>query len=112
MRAGLLRHRVILQRATMTRDEAGQEIADWQPYATVWAEAEPLRGRELLAAQQAQAEVTTRFRIRYRPDVLPTDRVVWDGAVYAITSPPIDWRGRRMLLELMCASGLREETAA
>jgi SPP1 family predicted phage head-tail adaptor len=112
MRAGLLRHRITLQRATTTRDEAGQTIKAWADYATEWAEHEPLRGRELILAQAEQAETTDRFRLRYRNDVLASDRVVHEGVVYEITAPPINWRGRKMLLELMCTSGVRSGDAA
>lgn len=50
-------------------DEAGQPVNDWQATTTIWAAIEPLRGRELFAAQAVNAEVTTRIRVRWREDV-------------------------------------------
>ncbi|MFS0820761.1 phage head closure protein [Bacillus sp. 1P02SD] len=50
-------------------DEAGQPLDDFIPVAKVWASIEPLRGRELFAAQQENVEVTTRIRIRYRKGI-------------------------------------------
>lgn len=108
--SGDLDQRVQLQRRVSTQDETGQVVYTWANVAggNVWAQAEPLAGRELLAAQQTQSEITTRFRIRYRPDIDPTMRVLWLGVPYDIASPPIDVNGRRAKLELMCKHGLKD----
>lgn len=108
MRTGPRRHLVVIQRRVNTPDEAGQPVISWVDYASVWAEALPLRGRELLAAQQVQSEVTTMFRIRYRADLDDTMRVLWDNVPYGIAAPPIDVEGRRIRTELMCARTARE----
>lgn len=68
---------------------------------------EPLRGRELFAAQEHFAEVTTRIRIRYRDDVTAEMRVVHGGVDYAIGAV-IDPELRHRELELMCASGVTD----
>ncbi|MBS4191747.1 phage head closure protein [Bacillus sp. FJAT-49705] len=47
-------------------DEAGQPLDEWIPVAETWASIEPLRGRELFAAMQVNAEVTTKITVRYR----------------------------------------------
>jgi SPP1 family predicted phage head-tail adaptor len=108
MRTGLLRHRVLIQRRASVQDAAGQVTFDWADFAQVWAEAQPLRGQELIAAQQAQSSITTRFRIRYRADLDETMRVTWDGRTYGIAAPPIDVDGRRKVLELMCTADARQ----
>lgn len=63
-------------------DEAGQPIDYHIPIATVWASIEPLNGRELFAAQQANAEVTTRIRIRYRKGIDRTMIARYDGTEF------------------------------
>jgi SPP1 family predicted phage head-tail adaptor len=102
MRAGKLDRRVQLQRRTLTRNGSGEQMASFATYATVWAGKRDLRGRELFTAQQTQAEISAIWTIRYRADVLPTDRLVDDsGAVFDIAGPPAEI-GRRQGLDLVC----------
>lgn len=42
IQAGKLRHRITIQRETVTRDEYGSEVKTWDDLATVWASVEPL----------------------------------------------------------------------
>lgn len=102
-----LTHRVTLQSRSVTQDALGQEAASWADVVTVWAQAQPLRGREFFAAGQTQSEVTTRFLIRWRSDVVPTMRVIWRGEPYDIDAA-IDVDGARQVLELMCRAGVRD----
>jgi SPP1 family predicted phage head-tail adaptor len=71
MRAGQLRHRVTIQRlveGSPQQDAGGTPDDAWSEYFTCYAEVAPLRGRELIAAQQVNSEVTGTIRIRYRDD--------------------------------------------
>ena len=91
MRAGMLRHRVTIQRQELVFGKFGAPLHDkvWENVATVWASLEAMSGREFFASQQAQSEVTQRIRIRYRPDVTAD-----------IVAPLPDNRGRELVL--MC----------
>lgn len=101
MKAGNLDQRVTLERLVEGEDKYGDPYSAWTALATVWAAVEPLVGREYMAALQVQASVTTRIRMRYRPSVLPTDRVLHEGRAYSIESV-IDVRSARRELQLMC----------
>lgn len=102
MRAGDLDQRVTVERLQGGEDELGQPLPDtWAPLFTCWAAVEPLVGREFIAAQAAQSEVTARIRMRHRPGVLPTDRVMHEGTAYGISSV-IDPRSGGSELVLMC----------
>lgn len=102
MRTGRLRHVVNLERVVVTTNDWGQQVETWAAYATVWAGIEPLFGREYVAAQQETGHVMVRIILRYRSDVLMTDRVTHGGKIYALVAPPInpDLRGRE--LQLSC----------
>lgn len=84
MRAGPLRERVTIQSKIVARDSFNAEVITWVEVATVWMAVEPLSGREYIAARQAQSEVTTRFRCRYRADVTSAMRLVWRTVPYSI----------------------------
>lgn len=103
-----LREQITLQARVPGEDAHGQEATAWTDLATVWAKAEPLRGRDFFAAGQMQLGVTTRFSIRWRDDVTGAHRVLWRDVPYDIQGHPIDIDGRRHTLELMCESGVRD----
>lgn len=88
MRAGKLRHRITLQSPAVTRDEFGAEVQTWADERTVWAQVEPLSGREYLEARATTQEITHRIRTRYQPDkaLHPTWRVKWGARVFLIES--------------------------
>lgn len=101
MRAGELRHRVTIQQKTFSRDSYGGETITWTDVATVWAAVEPISGREYFTAQQTQAEVTTRIRIRHRAGITPVMRVLWGTRLYDIISV-IEVKERNREIHLMC----------
>lgn len=104
---GALDSRVLLQSRSVVVDEVGQETITWTDEATVWAEVQQLRGRELFAAAGTVYENTTRVRIRHRTDVQATWRLVWNGKNHDITAV-IEVGGRKDLLELMCTEGTKD----
>lgn len=105
MRAGKMDRRVTLQARTVTRNAQGEDVATYADLATVWAEKFDLRGREYFAAQQSRAEVTTRWRIRYRDNLRAVDRLVHDGTAYDVVAPPAEI-GRQQGLELVTTAVL------
>lgn len=84
MRAGWLRHRVVVQEKNVTRNDYGEEIVAWTNVATLWASVEPVRGREYRAADSEQADISVKIRARYYAGILPTMRAIWNGHIYDI----------------------------
>lgn len=104
--AGKLRHRIIIERATVSRLPSGGNKEDWLPYATVWAAVDTssgreFSGREFFAAQQLNAEVTHRIRIRYRDGITPKDRVNFGGRIFRIETV-INVQELKRELQLLC----------
>lgn len=100
MRAGLLDQRVTIQQKSITRDAYGAEVITWTDVATVWMMAETLSGREYIAMRQAQSDVTTRFRCRYRAGITTAMRLLWRSQPFNITEV-IDRNGRKAELEIL-----------
>jgi len=86
MRIGRLRHRLALQSVSTAQDEYGQPIETFATYATVWGMLEPLQARELLTAQQQNAEITHHAIIRYNSNVAITNRISFDSRTFEIVS--------------------------
>lgn len=84
MNAGTLRHRVTIQRKTVTRDSYGGETVTWTDVATVWAMVKPIGGREYYGAGQTLAESTYTVTMRYRADVIPAWRLEYGTRVFDV----------------------------
>lgn len=95
--------RITLQRLTLAAtDVNGSSSQSYTDYATVSAKKLDAGGREYVAAQQVQAQLATRFEIRYRTDVLPTDRIAFAGLSFNISH--IQEIGRREALMLFATA--------
>ncbi len=103
MRAGKLRHRVMIQRlGVATQDPlTGDLEAKWFDLAKVAASIEPVSVRSYIQSAMAQKEVSTRIVMRYR-DVDTRDRVVYRGKTYAIQGILADPKSGREYLTLLC----------
>ena len=86
MKSGDLRHRIVLEQPIRSKNTIGEQIDTFTTVATVWAAVEPLTGTWLFQAQQADSKVSGRVRIRYREDIKPTWRILFDGRYLSIVS--------------------------
>lgn len=108
LNAGRLDQRITLQSRVAAVNGFGENVPTWSDVATVWAAADPKRGREFFAAAQQQAENPVAFRIRYRAGVTHHMRVLWRGEPFDIAAPPVEAFGRQESLELYCINGVRD----
>jgi SPP1 family predicted phage head-tail adaptor len=74
--AGDLRQRITVEELGLPtdRDDIGGVTERWRPIGKRWAKIEPLRGTELLAAQQIDARITMRVTMRYLAGLTPSHR--------------------------------------
>lgn len=104
MRAGKLDRTIQIQRLSRTVDDYGTETEGWAPVATVRAHLLQSSTEEFMHAYGSSAEAAVVFRIRYREDLLASDRVTYRGQDYDLKE--IKELGRREGLDLRCvASG-------
>lgn len=94
MKAGALDRRIIIQSSTQTVDQYGAPRYIWSDVATVWAQYLPGGGDERYSPGQIYAQTDARFRIRYRSDITPLNRIVYNGRIYDILA--IEEEGRRV----------------
>jgi len=109
--AGQYDQRITIQDRVPGTDELGQVNGAWVAIAPeMWASAMPMTGRERFASGQMQVHAPVTFRIPYRTDITikASMRVLWRGEPYEITAPPIDVKGARTQLEILCVGGLRD----
>jgi SPP1 family predicted phage head-tail adaptor len=98
---GDLKRRIYLQQPSLAKNVYGEEAITWVTYATVWAQIEPLSGRELLLAQQVNSEISARITIRYNNHIATSHRISYGTATYAVNTI-IDKDLNHNYLELLC----------
>lgn len=104
--AGLKDQRITIQRRAAGQDGFGNANGAWTDVCTTWAQAVVPTGRQSFAAGVDQYEVDVRFVIGYREGIDGTHRVLWRSKPHdVITALP---RGRKVELELVCVSGVRD----
>lgn len=102
MRAGTLRHRITVQQLVAnspSQNAGGEPDESWTAVATRWASVDPLKGRELIAAQQVNSEVTGTIRMRHLAGATSKMRCVFGSRNYdvlAVVNP--DERNRETVL--------------
>ena len=80
MRAGDLDRLIeIIRNNPGAADEFNEAAENWQTFATVYAGFDQVSGREFLASAQVMTERRAIFTIRYRSDLLMTDRIRYGG---------------------------------
>ena len=107
MRSGRLDRKIVIEQKTASLDSYGGQTFAWTTFATVWASVQPLKGRELIASQAAQSEITARFVIRYLPGVTDDMRISYGGKYWNI-SAVIDIDEHHREMHLLAGAGLNE----
>lgn len=108
MRAGQLNKLIDIEVRSTTQDAAGQPQDVWTPFKSgTYARMRPLSGRELVAAQAVQNEVTHEITIRYADGVLPNMRVKYGARYFNILAVRDIEEGHRAMV-LTCAEGLSD----
>jgi SPP1 family predicted phage head-tail adaptor len=81
---GRMDRRITLQRQVQGVGQNGEPTSEWAAWLTVWANAYSGSGRELEAARQISAEISTQFQIRWVDGLSATMRILWEGRYYDI----------------------------
>lgn len=98
-RPGDMRHRVAIRRMERTPDGGGGYTERWVDVDTVWAQVEPLQGREQIVAMQTGMQSPHRFTIGHRRDVTGANELLYEGRRFDIQSVvDTDGAGRELVI--------------
>lgn len=108
VRAGKLRHRITIEQLVTSLDSDGATVEDWVAVFSrpIPAEVVASSGREFIAASATQSKISTRMKIRFRPEIAPNMRALHRTEVYNIEAVLPDPDSRMRYLTLMCSSGV------
>ncbi|MFK5937722.1 MAG: phage head closure protein [Sulfurimonas sp.] len=100
MRAGNLKHKIIIQSYNENQNDYGEAIKAWSDFKTVYASILPLSAKEFFKAG-IQDEVTHKIELRYLKDIKPKMRVIFDTREFSIESV-LNIREANKSLQLIC----------
>ena len=99
--AGTLKHTVSVERYEESQNDWGEVIKDWVELFTTRASIRPISGSEIAVNHQIVNELTHKVFMRYREDIRPRDRILFDGRIFNIVSV-INHNEENISIELMC----------
>lgn len=86
MRAGELRDRLIIEKRTDTRSDAGDPVPSWSEYAKRWCRVIPQSGTEVYRNRQEEQTYSHRVEMRYLPGVRTKWRGLWRAGQQTTTT--------------------------
>lgn len=100
--AAKYRHRITITNPPddSTRDTFGRRKGSGSTVATVWAERQDWQGDEKTQGDREFADVTTKWKIRYRTDITTAMLIVENGITYNILGV-LDFDGTKRELVLL-----------
>jgi len=105
LRAGELSRRGIVQEPSESQDGRGEVTVAWSTYAKRWMSVVPLSGRELFEAQQVDARVSHRIKMRYDSAINSRMRIAIGSRIFNIASV-INVDESNEELRLMCTESV------
>lgn len=86
MAAGAYNVPLVYELPTVTRNDSNEAIDTFITVATVWADIDPVSGREYFAGAAIQNDATLKIKIRHRRDITTRGRFRNGNRIYAITA--------------------------
>ena len=112
VRAGQLNRRITVQQQNSAQDIYGAPVRTWADVATVWADIQPLTGRELESAQRMASEVSHQITVRYQAPFTDTRAVAayrarYKGRVFNLHAA-LNEDEANVLITLLASEGLND----
>lgn len=108
--AGMLTRRIKIQRPSTIKDSVGAPCRSWLNVATVWADIQPLSGKEAVIANRISAELSHQIIVRYQslfdnPQQVAQMRVLYKARIFNIHSA-LNEDEKRTQIILLASEGL------
>lgn len=99
---GEFRHRITIQKMSKIENDYGELLDTWVDFLEVRAAIYPLSGKDFFAAETTNNEITHKINIRYVSGITSAMRIKFGERYFEITSPPINFQEKNILLQIMC----------
>ena len=99
MRAGKLRHKIIIQHTQAIENDFGEDVDTWVEFKSARSQIVPLAGKEYFAASQIKSKVTHKITCRYVVGVTTKMRILFGVRIFDIESAiNINEKNRELLI--------------
>ena len=86
IRAGTLRHQIIIKKKQESLNEYNEPIKTRVPYLTTRAKVKPIKGTETYINHEIHSDLTHLITLRYHEGITPLQRVIYGDRVLEILS--------------------------
>lgn len=86
MRAGLLKEKIEILRASIVKNSMGEDIETWNTVYTTRAKVENVSSNIETVNSELTYSYTKRFEVRFYVPIEDFDRLVWRGKIYRVIS--------------------------
>lgn len=97
-----LNKRITVQSAIESRDEAGNIVIIYVDRLKCWACVEPYGAKIIYGEAEKISEITYQITMRYRPNILQSDRIIYQGRTFLQNLAPINLNSNNEFLRLDC----------
>jgi SPP1 family predicted phage head-tail adaptor len=101
IRAGRLKHRVIIQSPVVAKGAAGGEVITWVHFRTVYAGVEPRTAKQIFTSAQLVSEISHVVIIRFIPGLSVKQRILYGTRIFEIKNT-IDVEEKHERIEIHC----------
>lgn len=106
---GKLNKRITFQKAVEQTDAMGQDCMAYEDYCTVWATVKPFKASDHSLQGKLSPETTHKIYIRYRDDLEPDMRILYNGRKLYPAGTFVDLDERHELLEIQAEERVDKE---
>ncbi|SEN19091.1 phage head closure protein [Paenibacillus sp. OV219] len=99
--AGSYRHPVTFQKQSITTNDYGEQIPQWDDVVTVKAGIYPVSGKDYISAVEVNSEITTKVNLRYVPGLSADMRIMFGTRIFTIIAI-INFQEMNKELQVMC----------
>ena len=110
--ASMLTRRIKVQSPTLLKDSVGAPCKAWTDLKTVWADIQPLSGKEAVIANRLSSEITHQITIRHQeifdnPQQVAQMRVLYKSRIFNIHSA-LNEEEKRTQIILLVSEGFND----
>lgn len=101
MEAGKLNKRITIQKQVTKATASNQQVGEWVDVCTVWAQVMCTSAAVVDGDGFVVHKAAYKFYIRRRDGITAQMRVKWNGRIFELEGPPIDWKNEQTGLTLI-----------
>lgn len=105
MRAGQLRHQIVIQTPASTADGMGGSTVVWSELFKTRAAIWPTSSKERIDSMKLELEVTHKIRMRYRSGFTSKNRIKFGDRIFNIVSRIVPDE-RNIMIDLLCTEDI------